>query len=95
MQQSFASVSALLDQVIREEVHNEPKSKNSLYLITSNTEPIHFEDISKIKLIFPQDDLETYLNSNPQIAKGSTICLENCEIVPEYGKDNNIASCEI
>jgi hypothetical protein len=36
-QQSFASLSALLDQVIREEVHNEPKTKNSLYLITSSS----------------------------------------------------------
>lgn len=93
MHQSFASVAALLDGVIREEVHNEPKTKNSLYLITSNTEPIHFYDISKLKIIFPQDDLETYLNSNPQIAQGSTICLENCDIIPEYGKDSNVVSC--
>ena len=46
--------------------------------MTSSTEPIHFYDISKIKLIFPQDDLEAYLNSNPQITGGSTVCLENC-----------------
>ena len=93
--QSFASVSALLDKVIREVVHSEPKSKNSLYLITSSSEPIHFYDISKIKLSFPQDDLDAYLNSNPQIALGSTVCLENCEITPDYGKDNQIVSCEI
>lgn len=86
--QPFASVSALLDKVIREEVHNEPKTKNSLYLVASSSEPIHFYDISKTKLSFPQDDLEAYLNSNPQIALGSTVCLENCETTYEYSKDS-------
>lgn len=95
MHNSFASISALLDRVIGEEVHAQPKSKNSLYLIASNTEPIHFFDISKTKLIFPQDDLEAYLNSNPQINYGSTICLENVEIIPEYGKENDIIACEV
>ena len=95
MYNSFASISALLDTVIGEEVHNEQKSKNSLYLVAGTTEPIHFFDISKIKLIVPLDDLETYLNSNPQINLGSTICLENVEIIPEYGKDNDIVSCEV
>ena len=86
-------MSALLDRVIRAEVHSEPKAKNSLYLVASSTDPIHFYDISKIKLSFPQDDLEAYLNSNPQIALGSTVCLENCEISPEYGKNNEVVSC--
>lgn len=64
-------------------------------MIASTTEPIHFYDISKIKLIFPQDDLEAYLNSNPQINSGSTVCLENVEIVTDYGKNSEIKSCEI
>jgi hypothetical protein len=60
--QAFASVSALLDKVIREEVHNEQKSRNSLYLVVGSKDPLFFYDISKIKLTIPLDDIDTYLN---------------------------------
>lgn len=60
--QAFASVSALLDKVIREEVHNEQKSRNSLYLVVGSEDPLFFYDISKIKLTVPLDDIDTYLN---------------------------------
>lgn len=86
MAQSLASISALIDSYIEEEVHGKGKSKFSLYLTASSDEPIHFYDISKVRLNFSQDDLETYLHSNPQIAFGSTVCLENCEVNLEYGK---------
>ena len=64
-------------------------------MTASVDEPIHFYDISKVRLNFSQDDLETYLHSNPQIAFGSTVCLENCEVNLEYGKDNDVLACEI
>lgn len=95
MAQSLASISALIDSYIEEEVHSKARSKFSLYLTASSDEPIHFYDISKVRLNFSQDDLETYLHSNPQIAFGSTVCLENCEVNLEYGKENDVVSCEI
>lgn len=71
----FASISALVDKMIEEEVHGKAKSKFSLYLTTSSEEPIYFYDISKVRFNFSQDDLEAYLHSNPKIPEGSTLCL--------------------
>jgi hypothetical protein len=75
MSGSFASISALLDSIIEEEVHEKTKSKFSLYLTTSSKEPIYFYDVSKVRCNFPQDDLEAYLHSNPSISAGSTVHL--------------------
>lgn len=95
MTQSFASISALIDSVIEEEVHGKNKSKNSLYLTASSEEPLHFYDVSKVRFNFAQDDLETYMRSNPNISSGSTVLLDNCDVNIEYGKENDIVSCEI
>ena len=93
MSESFASLPALIDAIIKEEVHDKQRQKYSLFLTTSAKEPFHFYDVSKVRLVFSQDDLESYLLYNPQINHKSTVFLDDVGATYECGKHNSMISC--
>ena len=91
----FPSVSLLIDKLVEAQARGTTLKNPALYLHVAGTDPLHFHDASKVNMIVHEDDLETYLTSYSQIAAGSTVCLENCEINLENGHNNEIIECEI
>ncbi len=54
-----------------------------------------FEDSAKNQLTVNKTNLESFLTSYNKIAAESSVLLENCDVILNYGKNKEITGCDI
>lgn len=91
-----SSVPTLIDLIIENEAHGHPiQHKPSVILYVASTDPLVFEDSAKNKLTVNKTNLETFLTSYNKITAESSVLLENCDVILNYGKNKEITGCDI
>jgi hypothetical protein len=92
----ISSVPSIIDYIIEAEAHGKTiQNKPSVILYVSSDKPLEFEDSAKNKLTVNKTNLETYVNNYKQIKAESSIRLEDCEVLLNYGKNKEITGCDI
>ncbi len=92
---NFSNVSNLIDKVVETQARGTSLGSPTLYLHVSSTDPIEFNDASKVCLVVDKDDFVAYFKDYDKINNGTTVCLENCEVSLDYGTNNEVTACEI
>ncbi len=91
-----SSVPSIIDYIIESEAHGRTvQQKPSVMLYVESTNPLVFEDSAKNKLTVNKTNLESFLTSYNKITAESSVLLENCDVILNYGKNKEITSCDI
>jgi hypothetical protein len=91
-----SSVPTIIDFIIENEAHGKTvPQKPSVLLYVASTNPLTFEDSAKNQLTVNKTNLESHLTSYNKIAAESSVLLEGCEVILNYGKNKEIIGCDI
>lgn len=91
----FSSIPTLIDAHVYAQLHNTPLKGAALFLFVSSKSPLVLEDATKIQVTASEDDLQAYFHSYEKIEQGSRICLDNVQVLLDYGKGYSIQAIEL